>query len=400
MTIRQEVANKANIRSKLPSQGRLSEGTVSKGELFGRISIDALKKAGEFKKACAEAAAKGVRLPQPPFNIEGVSLEFINSISISNQPMQHSQATAMRNRQDVYAAHNSLGPALIWFTVSPDDTKTFKIVWYALGPENSLAHETVTPSGEFRFKLLADHPVAAALHFENVLDDIIEHVVGWCQKTEQPKRLGGVFGVCKAWLRAIEEQSRLTLHAHFLIWIYGHINLKEQLQEAINKDFLKNTELIEPVSNDNFEATARPSSIGEWLTAATASEQIQSHLKTVLEKLERNLDSYSVGELQLPAPEMQVLTACSNPECTGQWQLINEQVLTKMRSRPTKDAEELQALQCSVCNIKSTCSDCIQIAFEHGYMRCYEKSKQNKQEILISCRSVYDLNRKLKTLMN
>lgn len=65
--------------------------------------------------------------------------------------MEHSQAAAMRNRQDVYASHNSLGPAQIWLTVSPDDTKTFKIVWYALCPENSLAHETVTPSGEFRF---------------------------------------------------------------------------------------------------------------------------------------------------------------------------------------------------------------------------------------------------------
>jgi hypothetical protein len=114
-----------------------------------------------------------------------VSLEFINSIDIFNQPMQHSQAAAMRNHQYVYAAHNSLSPAQIWFTVSPDDTKTFKIVWYAFGPENSLAHETITPSGEFRFKLLANHPVAAALHFENVLDDIIEHMVGWCQKTEQ-----------------------------------------------------------------------------------------------------------------------------------------------------------------------------------------------------------------------
>jgi hypothetical protein len=47
----------------------------------------------------------------------------------------------MRNRQDVYAAHNSLGPAQIWFTVSPDDTKTLKIVYYALGLEKTLVHE-------------------------------------------------------------------------------------------------------------------------------------------------------------------------------------------------------------------------------------------------------------------
>lgn len=237
MTTRQEVASKAFIRSKLPSRENSSEGAVSKGELFGRISTRALKKVGEFQKACAEAAARGVRLPLAPSDVDGVSLEFFNSINISNQPMQHSQAAAMRNRQDVYAAHNILGPAQIWFTVSPDDTKTLKIVYYALGPEKSLAHERITPSEEFRFNLLADCPVAAAHNFENILDDIVEHIVGWCKKTGQTKKLGGLFGICKAYLRVIEEQSRLTLHAHFLIWIYGHVNLKEQLQEAINKDF-------------------------------------------------------------------------------------------------------------------------------------------------------------------
>lgn len=114
----------------------------------------------------------------------------------------------------------------------------------------------------------------------------------------------------------------------------------------------------------------------------TENESEESHLKSILEKLERNLDSYSVGELQLPAPEMQMLTACNNPDCIGQRELIDQEMLTKMRSRPTKDEVELEALQCSVCNIKSTCSDRIQMAFEHGYMRCHKKSKPNKQQIL------------------
>jgi hypothetical protein len=102
--------------------------------------------------------------------------------------MQHSQAAANRDRQDVYAAHNSNGPAQIWFTSSPDDAQTYKIVWYALGPVEALKHEGQTPSGEFRFKLLSEHPVAAALHFENVLDYVIEHVIGWCQKMKMQKK--------------------------------------------------------------------------------------------------------------------------------------------------------------------------------------------------------------------
>ncbi len=50
--------------------------------------------------------------------------------------------------------------------------------------------KTQPPSGEFRFKLLAEHPVAAVLHFENVLDYVIEHVIGWCQKIKKKQKKG------------------------------------------------------------------------------------------------------------------------------------------------------------------------------------------------------------------
>ena len=52
--------------------------------------------------------------------------------------------------------------------------------------------KTQPPSGEFRFKLLAEHPVAAVLHFENALDDVIEHVIGWCQKIKKAPKKGGI----------------------------------------------------------------------------------------------------------------------------------------------------------------------------------------------------------------
>lgn len=52
----------------------------------------------------------------------------------------------------------------------------------------------------------------------------------------RPHKGGGLFGVPKAWLRVVEEQSRLTLYAHFLIWIYGHGNLQFQLKQAVETD--------------------------------------------------------------------------------------------------------------------------------------------------------------------
>ncbi len=69
--------------------------------------------------------------------------------------MQHSQAAANLDRQDVYATPNSNCPAQIWFTFSQVDAQTNKIVSYALGPIEALKHVILTPSGDFRLKILA-----------------------------------------------------------------------------------------------------------------------------------------------------------------------------------------------------------------------------------------------------
>ncbi len=84
----------------------------------------------------------------------------------------------------------------------------------------------------YRFNLIAKNPGAAALHFEQVLDLVISHVIGWDVKSGRPFKRGGFFGVPKAWVRVVEEQGRLTLHAHFLIWIYGHRDIKGKFQST------------------------------------------------------------------------------------------------------------------------------------------------------------------------
>lgn len=73
---------------------------------------------------------------------------------------------------------------------------------------------------------------AAALHFEHVLELVISYVIGWDVKKRRPFKRGGFFGIPKAWLRVVEEQGRLTLHAHCLIWIYGHYDIQGKFQRA------------------------------------------------------------------------------------------------------------------------------------------------------------------------
>jgi hypothetical protein len=225
MVTRQQVSNMAYVRSILPSRlsGPERGTTNSKGEVYGRVSMGNLRAVHGYKVTCAEAASQGCRFPLPRASLKGLAIDFFTDIGISPLPMQHSQAVANQNRQKVYASHNTV-KTQIWFTVSPDDTQSFKIVMCALGSQ-AANYENPVPAGEYRIKLLAKQPVAAALHFQRVLKTVIKRVVGWNRSQLLPYRSGGVFGVPKGYLYLVEEQSRLTLHAHFLIWLYGHENI-------------------------------------------------------------------------------------------------------------------------------------------------------------------------------
>lgn len=160
-------------------------------------------------------------------------MEFFRDISIASQPMQHSRAAAAVNRQNIYAAHNENGKAQIWFTFSPDDTQRFKIMWFALGDFGSRKHLCKAPSGTIRFDLIAQRPGAAALSFYEQLALVIKYVLGWNEKKGESFEEGGLWGVTKAYVRVVEEQARLTLHAHLLVWVVDHADISGQFNRAL-----------------------------------------------------------------------------------------------------------------------------------------------------------------------
>lgn len=182
MKTRIDVAKLAFVRSILPPRELNQHQITTRAEAYGRIRSEDLQLACTYKIDCAKAASQGLPYPPAPLSLNGLSMDFFTDMSLSTKPMQHSQAAANGNRQDVYAAHNSNGKAQIWFTVSPADNLVYKIVWYAIGQKDAEIHEKRLPSGDFRFKLLAKHPVAAALYFERLLEIVIERIVGWNKK--------------------------------------------------------------------------------------------------------------------------------------------------------------------------------------------------------------------------
>lgn len=103
---------------------------------------------------------------------------FFTDQKIANQTIQHSQAAAQNNRQDIYVAHAKNGKDHIWLTISPDDAKSFVVLWLALGSTQADPHSKAIPLGSKRFAVLSNHPVAAALNFQRLLDIVIENIIG------------------------------------------------------------------------------------------------------------------------------------------------------------------------------------------------------------------------------
>ncbi|EFX67557.1 hypothetical protein DAPPUDRAFT_115347 [Daphnia pulex] len=122
MTTRQEVSNVSFVRSKLPSRSKSGDGHLSYGEAFGRLTSEAIQLAGQYKLACAKATNLGQRLPPPPPDIDGVGLNFFTNISLSTQPMQHSQAAANRDRHDVLESDNDIEELGLLKTISEIQT--------------------------------------------------------------------------------------------------------------------------------------------------------------------------------------------------------------------------------------------------------------------------------------
>ena len=172
--------------------------------------------AAKYQLACAKATERGLCMPSPPASVSGLSKDFFTDIKLATSVNPFSRAAANVNRNEVYAAHNSCGKATVWLTVSPRDDLSFDVMWYALGPAQSAPHKDQLPLGSLRFATLNQHPVAAALQFEHILDVVVEHVIGWSREKHMPHARGGLFGIPKAWVFAVEEQGRLTLHTHIL----------------------------------------------------------------------------------------------------------------------------------------------------------------------------------------
>ena len=61
-------------------------------------------------------------------------------------------------------------------------------------------------------------------------ENFIKHVLGFGQKH------AGLYGETKAFYRTVEQQGRLTLHLHMLVWIKGALSPQDVRDKILDPD--------------------------------------------------------------------------------------------------------------------------------------------------------------------
>ena len=129
-----------------------------------------------------------------------------------------------------------------------------------------------------RYRLIAQNPVAGARFFHFISQIFIKHVLGVGQKHP------GIYGETNAYYGTVEQQGRLTLHMHMLLWIKGSLSPQEIRNRIMdpNSDFQK--ELIQYLESVH---------VGEFLTGT------MSEVKSKVDKCS-NIQNYQDPTQTLP----------------------------------------------------------------------------------------------------
>ena len=110
-------------------------------------------------------------------------------------------------------------------------------------------------------------------------------------------------------MHIVEEQFRLTLHFHHLIWLHGHQQTESQLKAA-----------------QKFSSTTLPSNFevpSPGKEQSTVEKNNNSHkmirflpglneFEAILERLKKNIKTFTVGELHLLSKKAESITSCLN----------------------------------------------------------------------------------------
>jgi hypothetical protein len=220
---------------------------LAKRESFEGISNRLLNLSGEVLKDITERLSNGERVI-PSTEEEKACFAVLKDIDHVASHVQGSLTQKKYMRNQVWSLISYLGAPSWFVTFSPADIKHPLCLYYA-DTKETFEIRINSYSDSEAYSLICDNPVAGARFFQVMVKLFIRHILG--VDTDH----GGIFGTTSGYYGTVEQQGRLTLHMHMLVWLKGALSPQEIRNRIIdpNSDFQRQmVEYLESMHSGEF----------------------------------------------------------------------------------------------------------------------------------------------------
>lgn len=142
--------------------------------------------------------------------------------------IQGSLASKKNMRSELWSLITHKGAPSWFITLSPADNRHPICIYWA--DKNVIFNPALRQATE-RVRLVARNPVAGARFFHYMVQLLIKHLLRW--KSDDGL---GIFGNTAAYYGTVEQQGRMTLHLHMLVWVSCALSPQEVKDKLLADD--------------------------------------------------------------------------------------------------------------------------------------------------------------------
>jgi ATP-dependent exoDNAse (exonuclease V), alpha subunit - helicase superfamily I member len=164
----------------------------------------------------------------PETDEEKLCFQLIKDLDHVGGNVKGSVTSKKYNRNELWSLISFKGAPSWFVTFAPADNKHPICLYYA--DTKTIFQPELKRDYAERYRLIANNPVASARFFHFMCQIFIKHVLGVDEEHN------GIFGNTSAYYGTVEQQGRLTLHLHLLLWISGCLSPQEIRNRIMDPD--------------------------------------------------------------------------------------------------------------------------------------------------------------------
>jgi hypothetical protein len=178
---------------------------------------------------------------KPSTEDESACFQLIRDLDHIDGKVSGSITSKRYMRNEIWSLIAYLGAPVWYITLTPADNKHPISLYFADNKEK--LDVTLSRSEDERYRLIASNPVAGARFFHFMIQMFIRHVLG------VEKDHHGLYGETAGYYGTVEQQGRLMLHLHMLLWIRGSPSPDELRSKILDPDSDFRQKLVEYLEN-------------------------------------------------------------------------------------------------------------------------------------------------------